>query len=58
MRCRCCNIRLESFDDWDFCKKCIKSSEDNTTEWKDPQHVLITNVRQGCVITPQRKGAE
>ena len=23
MRCRCCNLRLESFDNVDFCKRCI-----------------------------------
>ena len=51
MRCRCCNLRLESFDNVDFCKRCIKASEDTTTDWKDPQHLLITNTKQGSVVT-------
>ena len=50
-RCCCCNLRLESFDNVDFCKRCIKASEDTTTDWKDPQHLLITNTKQGSVIT-------
>lgn len=57
-RCVCCNLRLESFDDLLYCKRCIKASEDTKTDWKDPQHLLITNVKQGCVVTPQRKGSE
>ena len=51
MRCCCCNLRLESFDDFTFCKKCIKASEDTTTDWKDTQHLLITNTKQGSVVT-------
>ena len=54
-RCKSCNLRLESFDNIDYCKRCIKASEDTTTEWKDPQLKLITDVKQGCVIT-QVKG--
>ena len=50
-RCVCCNLRLESFDNIDFCKRCIKASEDTTTDWKDPQHLLITNTKQGSVVT-------
>ena len=50
-RCKCCNLRLESFDNIDYCKRCIKASEDTTTDWKDPQHLLITNTKQGSVIT-------
>ena len=54
MRCRCCNLRLESFDDFTFCKKCIKLSEDTSTDWKDPQLKLLTDTKQGCIITPAR----
>jgi hypothetical protein len=54
MRCRSCNLRLESFDDFTFCKKCIKLSEDTTTDWKDPQLKLLTDTKQGCIITPAR----
>ena len=50
-RCCCCNLRLESFDNLLYCKRCIKASEDTTTDWKDPQHLLITNTKQGSVIT-------
>ena len=46
-RCVSCNLRLESFDDLKMCKRCIKKSEDTTTEWKDPQHKLITDTKQG-----------
>lgn len=53
-RCRSCNLRLESFDDFTFCKKCIKLSEDTTTDWKDPQLKLLTDTKQGCIITPAR----
>ena len=58
MRCRSCNLRLESFDNVDFCKRCIKASEDTTTDWKDPQLKLITDVKQGCVITQVRGNRE
>ena len=51
MRCRSCNLRLESFDDFTFCKRCIKASEDTSTDWKDPQLKLITDVKQGSVVT-------
>ena len=54
MRCRSCNLRLESFDDFTFCKKCIKLSEDTSTDWKDPQLKLLTDTKQGCIITPAR----
>ena len=54
MRCYCCNLRLESFDDFTFCKKCIKLSEDTSTDWKDPQLKLLTDTKQGCIITPAR----
>ena len=50
-RCKCCNVRLEAFDDFSYCKSCIRKSEDTTTEWKDPQHKLITDTKQGCVAT-------
>ena len=53
-RCCCCNIRLESFDDHTYCKRCIKASEDTTTDWKDPQLKLLTDTKQGCIITPAR----
>lgn len=58
MRCTCCNLRLESFDDLDFCKNCIRASEDDKTLFVDPQQLLITNVKEGCVYTPVRKGSE
>ena len=58
MRCKSCNLRLESFDDLEMCKRCIKKSEDTTTEWKDPQHKLITDTKQGCVITQVRGSRE
>ena len=57
-RCKSCNLRLESFDNVDFCKRCIKASEDTTTEWKDPQHKLITDTKQGNVITGVRGSRE
>ena len=57
-RCRSCNLRLESFDNLDYCKRCIKASEDTTTDWKDPQLKLITDVKQGCVITQVRGNRE
>ena len=57
-RCRSCNLRLESFDNIDYCKRCIKASEDTTTDWKDPQLKLITDVKQGCVITQVRGNRE
>ena len=53
-RCRSCNLRLESFDDHTYCKRCIKASEDTTTDWKDPQLKLLTDAKQGCVITQMR----
>ena len=53
-RCRSCNLRLESFDDWEMCKRCIKKSEETTTEWKDSQLKLLTDTKQGCIITPAR----
>ena len=58
MRCRSCNIRLEAFDDHTYCKRCIKASEDTSTEWKDVQHKLITDTRQGCVVTGVRGSRE
>ena len=58
MRCRSCNLRLESFDDLLYCKRCIKASEDTSTDWKDPQLKLITDVKQGCVITQVRGNRE
>ena len=57
-RCKCCNLRLESFDNMDYCKRCIKASEDTSTDWKDPQLKLITDVKQGCVITQVRGNRE
>ena len=42
----------------DFCKKCIRASEDTSTEWKDPQLKLITDTKQGCVITQVRGSRE
>ena len=57
-RCICCNLRLESFDNVDYCKKCIKLSEDTTTDWKDPQLKLLTDTKQGCVITQVRGNRE
>ena len=58
MRCRSCNLRLESFDNIEYCKRCIKASEDTSTDWKDPQLKLITDVKQGCVITQMRGNRE
>ena len=57
-RCKSCNLRLESFDDLLYCKRCIKASEDTTTDWKDPQLKLITDVKQGCVIAQVRGNRE
>ena len=57
-RCKSCNLRLESFDNVDFCKRCIKASEDTSTDWKDPQLKLITYVKQGCVIRQMRGNRE
>ena len=58
MRCRSCNLRLEAFDNHTYCKRCIKASEDTTTEWKDPQHKLITDTSKGCVVTGVRGSKE
>ena len=57
-RCVSCNIRLEAFDDLTMCKRCIKKSEDTSTEWKDPQLKLITDTKQGCVVTQVRGSRE
>lgn len=43
MRCKCCNTPLSAFDDFKYCKVCIRASEDDTTEFKDKQHALITD---------------
>lgn len=51
MRCRCCNARLEAFDDFTMCKTCIRLSNDQRTLYVDPQHKLITDTNKGCVIT-------
>ena len=51
MRCRSCNLRLESFDDLIMCKTCIRLSNDQQTLYVDPQHKLITDTKEGCVIT-------
>ena len=58
MRCKSCNIRLEAFDDYELCKKCIRKSEDTSTEWKDAQHKLITDTKHGCVVTGVRGSRE
>lgn len=50
-RCKSCNLRLESFDDWEMCKTCIRLSNDQQTSYVDPQHKLITDTKDGCVIT-------
>ena len=57
-RCVCCNLRLESFDDHTYCKRCIKASEDTSTDWKDPQLKLLTDTKQGCIITPVRNSRD
>ena len=57
-RCKCCNVRLEAFDDFSYCKSCIRKSEDTSTTWKDPQHKLITDTKDGCVITGVRGSRE
>ena len=57
-RCKSCNIRLESFDDYEMCKKCIRLSNDQQTLYVDPQHKLITDTKQGCVITVVRGSRE
>ena len=57
-RCKSCNLRLESFDNDTFCKKCIRASEDTSTDWKDPQLKLITDTKQGWVITVPRSTRE
>ena len=53
-RCRSCNLRLESFDDLIMCKTCIRLSNDQQTLYVDPQHKLITDTKEGCIITPAR----
>lgn len=57
-RCKSCNIRLEAFDDWELCKKCIRLSNDQQTLYVDPQHKLITDAKEGCVITGVRGSRE
>lgn len=57
-RCKSCNVRLEAFDDWEMCKKCIRLSNDQQTSYVDPQHKLITDAKQGCVVTTPRISRE
>lgn len=57
-RCKSCNLRLESFDDWEMCKKCISLSNDQQTLYVDPQHKLITDTKQGCIVTTPRINRE
>ena len=49
-RCKSCNLRLEAFDDDTLCKACISLSKDQRTLYVDPQHKLITDTKEGCVI--------
>lgn len=56
MRCICCDTPLQSFDDPDMCKICIKASEDDTTKWRDPQHALITDKDFRLKYKPSKSG--
>ena len=58
MRCRSCDKMLEAFDDMTYCKKCIKLSEDNSTLYKDPQHLLLTSSGKGNIVTSNRSSKE
>ena len=50
-RCHSCNLRLVSFDDLELWKKGIRLSNVQQTLYVDPQHKLITDTKEGCVIT-------
>ena len=54
MRCICCDTPLQSFDDPDMCKVCIKASEDDTTKYRDPQHALITDKEFRVKYSPHK----
>ena len=54
MRCICCDTPLQSFDDPDWCKNCIRASEDDTTKYHDPQHALITDKDFRVKYSPHR----
>ena len=54
MRCICCDTHLQSFDDPDWCKSCIRASEDDTTKYHDPQHALITDKDFRVKYSPHR----
>ena len=43
MRCKCCDTPLSAFDDFVLCKICIRASEDDSTPYKDKQHILLTD---------------
>ena len=63
MRCKACNktlsqveLRRKNFDD--LCGECVKYSSDNTTAFKDPQHLLTTTMYFDGEITKPRKGRD
>ena len=54
MKCKACDVRLESFDSLIYCRRCIALSKVDNTLYKDPQHLLITNQKSDTIITPMR----
>lgn len=43
MRCKACNTTLKEFDD-ELCNVCSQASKDISTPYKDPQHLLVTEI--------------
>ena len=63
MRFKACNkilsqveLRRKNFDD--LCGECVKYSSDNTTTFKDPQHLLTTMMYFDGEVTKPRKGRD
>lgn len=54
MRCKCCDVRLEPSNYSDYCDVCVQASDDDTTEFKDKQHALITDA-EFCEKNKPRK---
>lgn len=54
MRCKCCDVRLEPSNYSDYCDVCVQASYDDTTEFKDKQHALITDA-EFCEKNKPRK---
>ena len=51
MRCRSCNLRLESFDNFDYCKRCIKASEDTNSVYNISAPKRLQSIRNAGSVT-------